>query len=288
VSESPQGRLEIAGVRLVHNAGRADEVIALQRVDLTIRPTEFVTVVGSNGAGKSSLLQVLSGTVRPTAGTVRLGGRDITRWPEHRRASLVAHVFDDPRLGSAPGLSIEDNLALAMSLGRRRGLRPSLNAARRRAMRDQLARLGLGLEHRLHDDVGRLSAGQRQSLTMVMAGLRAPQLLLLDEHLAALDPKTAARVRQLTTDLVTEVGCTTIMITHNMEHALRMGTRLLMMSRGRIVADLPEERKNSMSTQDLIDLVGHTGDALSVRSLPPDDGRLAGSPGVARRPDGAA
>lgn len=269
MSENPIGRLELAGVRLVHNAGRADEVIALQGIDLTIPPGEFVTVIGSNGAGKSSLLQVIAGAARPTAGTVRLGGRDITRWPDHRRASLVARVFDDPRVGSAPDLSIEDNLALAMSRGRR-GLRPSLSATRRRTMHDRLARLGLGLEHRLHDRVGLLSAGQRQSLTMVMAGLHAPQLLLLDEHLAALDPNTAARVLQLTTDLVTEMGCTTIMTTHHMEHALRMGTRLLLMSRGRIVTDLLEERKNGMTTQDLIDLMGHTGDALGDRSLLPE------------------
>ncbi|GAA0932921.1 ABC transporter ATP-binding protein [Virgisporangium aurantiacum] len=252
--------LELAGLRLVHNAGRADEVVALRRIDLTVRPAEFVTVVGSNGAGKSSLLQALSGAVRATAGTVRLGGRDITRWPAHRRASLIAYVVDDPRLGSAPDLSVEDNLALAMGRGRRRGLRPSRTAARRRTMRDRLARLGLGLENRLTDRVGLLSAGQRQSLTMVMAGLSAPRLLLLDEHLAALDPTTAARVLHLTTDLVSTVDCATIMVTHDMEHALRTGDRLLMMSDGRTVADLPRERKNGMSTQDLIDLMEHHGD----------------------------
>lgn len=256
MSENRIGRLELAGVRLVHNPGRADEVIALRGIDLTIQPGDFVTVIGSNGAGKSSLLQVISGTVRPTVGTVRLGGRDITRWPDYRRASLVARVFDDPMVGSAPDLSIEDNLALAMGRGRRRGLRPSISATRRRTMRDRLARLGLGLENRMHDRVALLSAGQRQSLTMVMAGLHAPQLLLLDEHLAVLDPQTAARVLQLTTDLVTEIGCTTIMITHNMEQALRIGTRLLLMTRGRIVVDLPEERKNDMTTQDLVDLMG--------------------------------
>lgn len=258
MSDNPIGRLELAGVRLVHNAGRADEVIALQAIDLTVQAGEFVTVIGANGAGKSSLLQAIAGAVRPTAGTVRLSGRDITRWPDYRRASLVARVFDEPRIGTAPDLSIEDNLALAMSRGRRSGLRPSLSANRRRTMYDRLAGLGLGLEHRLHDRAGLLSAGQRQSLTMVMAGLRAPQLLLLDEHLAALDPKTAPRVLRLTADLVAELGCTTIMITHNLDHALRMGNRLLLMSGGRIVVDLPAERKNSMTTQDLIDLMGHT------------------------------
>lgn len=266
--DNATGRLELAAVRLVHNAGRADEVIALHGIRLTVQPGEFVTVIGSTGAGKSSLLQAIAGAVRPTAGTIRLSGRDITRWPDHRRASLIARVFDDPRIGSAPDLSIEDNLALAMSRDRRRrGLRPSLPASRRRTMHDRLARLGLGLEHRLHDPVGLLSAGQRQSLTKVMAGLQAPQLLLLDEHLAALDPATAARVVQLTTDLVAEMGCTTIMVTHNMEHALRMGTRLLLMSRGRIVLDLAGQTKRGTTTQDLIDLMGRTGDVLGDHRL---------------------
>lgn len=247
--------LELEGVRLVHNAGRADGVVALRDIDLTVQPGQFVTVVGSNGAGKSSLLQVISGAARPTAGTVRIGGRDVTRWPDYRRASLVTRVFDDPMVGSAADLSIEDNLALAMSRGRRRGLRHSLSPGRRRTMQDRLSRLGLGLEHRLHDRAGLLSAGQRQSLTMAMAGLHAPRLLLLDEHLAALDPNTAVRVLQLTTDLVTEMRCTTIMITHQIEVALRTGTRMLLLNRGRIAADLDEERKNAMTTKDLTDLM---------------------------------
>jgi putative ABC transport system ATP-binding protein len=256
MSEHPAGRLELAGVRLVHNAGRADEVVALDTIDLTVHAGQFVTLVGANGAGKSSLLQIISGAARPTAGTVRLGGHEVTRWPEHRRASLVAHVLDDPRSGTAPDLSIEDNLALAISRGRRRGFRLATSAARRRAMRERLARLGLGLEDRLRDPVAQLSNGQRQSLTMAMAGLHTPRLLLLDEHLAALDPKTAARVRQLTTDLVAELRCATLMITHNMEHALGMGTRLLVMDRGRIVADLPEETKNTMTAHALTELIG--------------------------------
>jgi len=261
------GSLELEDVRLIYNPGRADEVVALQGIDLVAGPGEFITVIGSNGAGKSSVVQTISGSVRPTAGRIRLSGRDITRWPDYRRASLVARVFDDPRVGSAPDLSIEDNLALAMSRGRRRGLRPSLTSERRRVMRDRLAHLGLGLEDRLGDRVGLLSAGQRQSLTMVMAGLAAPQVLLLDEHLAALDPATAKRVLGLTSELVAEMDCTTIMITHNMEHALEMGSRLLLMSRGRVLADLDEKRKKNMNTQDLIELIGRAGDSLDDRTL---------------------
>ena len=266
----PGGPLELDDVRLVYNRGRADEVAALRGVTLRAAPGEFITVIGSNGAGKSSIVQVVSGAARPTTGRVRIGGRDITRWPDYRRAPLIARVFDDPRVGSAPDLSIEDNLALAMSRGRRRGLRASLTSARRRVMRERLAHLGLGLEDRLHDRVGLLSAGQRQSLTMVMAGLAAPQVLLLDEHLAALDPSTAQRVLGLTGELVAEMSCTTVMITHNMEHALRMGTRLLLMSRGRILADLGADRKKNMNTQDLIDLIARAGDALGDRTLLPE------------------
>jgi putative tryptophan/tyrosine transport system ATP-binding protein len=259
--------LELRDVRLVYNRGKADEVNALRGVDLVAAPGEFLTVIGSNGAGKSSIVQTISGAVRPSSGSVLIGGRDVTRWPDYRRAAFVARVFDDPRVGSAPDLSIEDNLALAMSRGRRHGLRLSLTGARRRVMRDRLSRLGLGLEDRLHERVGLLSAGQRQSLTMVMAGLSAPQVLLLDEHLAALDPATAQRVLTLTAELVAEMGSTTIMITHNMEHALEMGTRLLLMSRGRILADLEHKEKTTMTTQGLVDLISRAGDVLGDRTL---------------------
>jgi len=262
--------LQLDDVRLVYNRGRVDEVVALRGLDLSLEPGEFVTVVGSNGAGKSSTVQIVSGSARPTSGRVRMGGKDVTAWPDYRRAGIVSRVFDDPRVGSAPDLSIEDNLALAMARGRRRTLRLSLGASRRAAMRDRIARLGLGLEDRLHDRVGLLSAGQRQSLTMVMAGLVAPQVLLLDEHLAALDPATAARVLALTSELVAEMGCTTIMVTHNMDHALSMGDRLLVMSRGRIVSDVAGREKASLTVQGVIDLITGAGDAVSDRSLLPE------------------
>lgn len=269
MSERPaeQPMLSLESVRLTYNKGRADEVVALRGVDLTAAPGEFITVIGSNGAGKSSIVQIVSGAQRPTAGRVLLNGQDVSRWPDYRRAARVARVFDDPRVGSAPDLSIEDNLALAMQRGHRRGLGLALGARRRQVMRERLATLGLGLEDRLHDSVGLLSAGQRQSLTMVMAGLSAPQVLLLDEHLAALDPATAQRVLRLTSELVEEMACTTIMITHNMEHALTMGTRLLLMSGGRIVADLDRETKARATEADLIDLITRAGDTLDDRTL---------------------
>jgi putative ABC transport system ATP-binding protein len=261
------GSLELRGVQLLYNRGKADEVTALAGIDLAAAPGEFITVIGSNGAGKSSIVQIVSGGARATRGSILIGGRDVTKWPDYKRASFVARVFDDPRIGSAPDLSIEDNLALAMSRGRRRGFRRSLRSPRRRIMREKLAHLGLGLEDRLHDRVGMLSAGQRQSLTMVMAGLSAPKILLLDEHLAALDPSTAQRVLTLTEELVSEMGSTTIMITHNMDHALRLGTRLLLMSRGRILADLAAAEKRTMTAQGLVDLIGRAGDTLGDRSM---------------------
>lgn len=266
----PDATLEVDDVRLVYNAGRADQVVALDHVDLRIEDGSFVTVIGSNGAGKSSLVQVISGEVRPTRGRVAIDGTDVTRQPDHRRAGRVARVFDDPRVGTAPELSIEDNLALAIGRGRRRGLRPALTTARRSLMRDRLAVLGLGLENRLHDRVGLLSAGQRQSLTMVMSGLVAPRILLLDEHLAALDPATARRVLDLTRDLVAEMGCTTLMITHNMEHALELGDRLLLMSRGRVLADLDAATKRRTTSDGLVDLIRRAGDTVGDRTLLPE------------------
>lgn len=258
--------LALEHVGLVYNAGRADEVVALRDLTLRVDRGEFVTVVGTNGAGKSSLIQAISGGARPTRGRVSLDGRDVTRLPDYRRAGQVARVFDDPRAGTAPELSIEDNLAVALARGRRRGLRFALTGARRAVMRDRVAQLGLGLEHRLRDPVGLLSAGQRQSLTMIMAALRAPSVLLLDEHLAALDPGTSATVLALTTDLAAELGCTTVMVTHNMDNALAAGSRLLVMSRGRVIADLSGEEKARMTVQGLIDTVTGAGDAVSDRT----------------------
>jgi putative tryptophan/tyrosine transport system ATP-binding protein len=247
--------LALDQVDVVHNPGRPDEVRALAGVTLEVPAGEFVIVVGSNGAGKSSLVDVVAGTLRPTSGRVLLAGRDMTRVPDHRRAGRVARVFDDPRAGTAPELSIEDNLALAASRGSRRRLRFALSSSRRALLRERLAQLGLGLEDRLHDQVGLLSAGQRQSLTMVMASLVRPDVLLLDEHVSALDPSTAARVLRLTTDLSAEMRSVTIMVTHNMDYALAFGERLLVMSRGTVVHDIRSAEKRALTAEAVVELI---------------------------------
>jgi putative tryptophan/tyrosine transport system ATP-binding protein len=259
--------LALDQVVVVHKQGRPDEVRALAGVTLKIPAGAFVTVVGANGAGKSSLVDVVAGTLRPTSGRVLLAGRDVTRVPDHRRAGRVARVFDDPRVGTAPELSVEDNLALAASRGSRRRLRFALSPSRRALLRERLAHLGLGLEDRLHDQVGLLSAGQRQSLTMVMAWLVRPDVLLLDEHLSALDPATAGRVLRLTADLVAEMRCATIMVTHNVDHALALGERLLVMSHGTVAGDLGGAQKRGLTAETVVELITRSGDAVSVRTL---------------------
>jgi putative ABC transport system ATP-binding protein len=259
--------LELENVRLVHNAGTNTEVVALRDLTLNIERGQFVTVVGSNGAGKSSMIQIISGAARPTSGRVRIDGVDVTRQPDHARASLVARVFDDPRAGSAPELSIEENLALAMSRGRRRRMRMAVTRNRRAVMRERLGHLQLGLEQRLNDPVGLLSAGQRQSLTMVMAGLTQPRILLLDEHLAALDPGTAKRVLDLTVELARELECTALMVTHNMEQAIAVGDRLLVMGGGQLLADISGAEKAGLTVLDLVERITGAGGQLSDRML---------------------
>lgn len=259
--------LELTNIRLVHNAGTTTEVVALRELSLEIPDGQFVTIVGSNGAGKSSLVQIVSGALRPTAGSVRIGGRDVTRWPDYRRAGLVARVFDNPHAGTAPELSIEENMALAIARGRRRRLRFATGPARRVVMRTALERLRLGLERRLPDTVAQLSAGQRQSLTLVMAGLQQPEVLLLDEHLAALDPGTQRRVLDLTLEIISELRGAALMVTHNMEHAIGLGDRLLVMSRGAIVRDFSGEEKANLTVPALVEAITGTGDVVSDRVL---------------------
>jgi putative ABC transport system ATP-binding protein len=258
--------LQLDEVGMVHNPGRPDQVRALADVTLDATAGEFVTVVGSNGAGKSSLVNVVAGTMRPTSGRVLLGGRDVTRMPDYRRAGRVARVFDDPRAGTATELSIADNLALAASRGSRRRLRFALSSSRRALLRERLAHLGLGLEDRLHDKVGLLSAGQRQSLTMVMASLVRPDVLLLDEHVSALDPATAARVLRLTAELSAEMRCVTIMVTHNMNYALALGERLLVMGNGTVVHDIRSAEKRALTAETVVQLITGSGDAVRDRT----------------------
>jgi putative ABC transport system ATP-binding protein len=263
--------LDLEGVTLSYDTGSGSPVRALNGVSLGIGAGEFVTVVGSNGAGKSSLIKVISGAVRPSNGTVRIDGRDVTRQPEYRRAARIARVFDNPHAGTLPELSIEDNMALAMSRGQRRRLRFAVTRRRRETMRERLAVLQLGLEERLRDSVGLLSAGQRQSLTMVMAGLCDPEVLLLDEHLAALDPATQARTLELTVSLASRLSAATLMVTHNMQHAIDVGDRLLVMSRGRVVADVRDEEKRGLTIDGLVDRITGAGGVVSDRTLLRDD-----------------
>ena len=259
--------LELRYVWLVHNPGTASEVTALRTIDLAIPKGQFVVVVGSNGAGKSSLVKVISGAQRPTYGRVFIAQRDVTNHPEYRRAAQVAHVFDNPELGTIAELSIEENMALAAMRGRRRQLSKAVTGRRRDRFAVALESIGLGLENRLGDRVGLLSAGQRQSLTMVMATLAEPDILLLDEHVAALDPLTQRKVVELTVDLINRIGCTAVMVTHNMAHAIELGDRVLVMSRGRIICDLHAEEKSRMTAEALVHKIMAAGDVVNDRSV---------------------
>lgn len=234
------------------NRGSINEVTALQGVDLEIAEGDFVTVIGSNGAGKSTLLNCLAGTFLPDKGTIVLDGNDVSAWPEYRRARLIGRVFQNPLSGTCASMSIEQNLALAYKRNSRRGLRIGVGSETRGFFREQLATLGLGLEKRLKSSVGLLSGGQRQALTMLMATMVEPRLLLLDEHTAALDPKTAIHILTLTRDIVESGHLTTLMVTHNMNQALEMGNRLLMLHRGRVIFDICGEEKQKLSKDDLL------------------------------------
>lgn len=233
--------------------GSINEVLALDGVNLDIRQGDFITVIGSNGAGKSTTLNAVAGSFFPDKGSIALDGRDITSWPEYKRAKFIGRVFQDPLMGSAASLSIEENMALADRRGKPRGLSAGVKARDRGRYRELLSQIGLGLEDRLKDKVGLLSGGQRQSLTMIMATMVRPEILLLDEHTAALDPKTAGHVLELTSKLVESQKLTTLMVTHNMNHALKLGNRLVMMHQGRVILDIEGEEKSSFNVEDLLE-----------------------------------
>ncbi len=244
--------LNVSGVHMTFNPGSVNEKHALQGVDLQMEAGDFATVIGGNGAGKSTLLNVIAGVYQNERGSVQLDGQDITRRPEHKRASVLGRVFQDPMMGTAAGMIMEENLAIAARRGKSRGLRWEITREEREAFRAELAKLGLGLEDRLSQKVGLLSGGQRQALTLLMATLQKPKLLLLDEHTAALDPKTARKVLDLTCELVAEHSLTTLMITHNMKDAIRVGNRLIMMYEGKIIYDVRGEEKMALQTGDLL------------------------------------
>jgi len=249
--------LETQKVRMEFLRGAYERVVALDGVDLQVQERDFVTIIGSNGAGKSTLLNIVAGVFPPERrGKVIINGNDVTNWPEYKRAAFIGRVWQDPSMGTAANLTIEENLSLAYQRGQTRLFRGALGKQRKELYREALSHLGLGLEDRFKSLVGTLSGGQRQSLALVMATISKPAILLLDEHIATLDPRTAKKVLELTELIVREEKMTAMMVTHNMEHALRYGNRLLMMHQGKIVVDIDAERKSRLTIDDLIDAFG--------------------------------
>ena len=245
--------LEMKAVKIVFHAGTVNEKTALAGVDLHLAPGEFVTVIGGNGAGNSTLLNCVSGAYAPTSGEIWIDGQNVTHMPEHRRAKLLGRVFQDPMMGTAGNMWIEENLALALRRGQKRGLRWGITQKEREMFKEQLRRLDLGLEGRLSTKVKLLSGGQRQALTLLMATLQKPKLLLLDEHTAALDPKTARKVLELSEQIIEEHGLTSLMVTHNMRDAIRYGNRLIMMHDGRVAVDVSGEEKKKLTVEALLE-----------------------------------
>ena len=246
--------LKLNHIAKTFNPGSITEKVALADVDIHLNNGDFVTVIGGNGAGKSTMLNAIAGVFPVDRGTIEIGGRNVTSLPEYKRAALLGRVFQDPMTGTAAAMNIEENMALAMRRGQKRGLRWGISSTERQMYREHLHMLGLGLEDRLGSKVGLLSGGQRQALTLLMATLRTPKLLLLDEHTAALDPKTAAKVLELTEKLVADQHLTALMVTHNMKDAIAMGNRLIMMHAGRIVVDVSGERKKALTMHQLMEL----------------------------------
>lgn len=244
--------LQLSQVSKLFNPGSPDEKTALINVNLTLHQGDFVTVIGSNGAGKSTLMNMISGVLRPDSGEIRIEGDEVSHLPEYKRSRWIGRVFQDPMAGTAPHMTIEENLAMAYARGKTRGLSFGVTSARRVWFREQLSRLGIGLEERLKAKVGTLSGGERQALSLLMATFTEPQILLLDEHTAALDPARAELVTRLTQSIVEELKLTTLMVTHNMEQAIRLGNRLIMMDGGRIILDVNEERKSDLTTERLL------------------------------------
>ncbi len=246
--------LKITDLQKTFNPGTINAKTALDGVDLYLEDGDFVTVIGGNGAGKSTLLNAIAGVWKPDFGTIEIDGQDVTNMPEHKRAQFLGRVFQDPMMGTAPDMEIAENLAIAARRGTKRKLKWGCRKAERETYKQLLADLELGLEDRLSSKVGLLSGGQRQAVTLLMATLRRPKLLLLDEHTAALDPKTAAKVLELTDRIVQENKLTTLMITHNMQDAIDHGNRLIMMNEGKIIIDVSGEEKAKLTVPDLLAL----------------------------------
>lgn len=245
--------INLTGIDKYFFYGTPNQVKALDSINLRIDAGDFVTVIGSNGAGKSTLLKIVAGVIRADAGKIEIDGRDVTTLPEYARARDIGRIDQDPLASTAAELSIEENLAIAYLRGQRRGLARAVTGRRTDHFRETLRSVGLGLEDRLKVPVGTLSGGQRQALALVMATIARPKLLLLDEHTAALDPKAARQVMDITRQLVKQHNLTTLMITHNMEQALRFGNRLIMMHRGRVILDIGAEEKSRLTVAALVD-----------------------------------
>ena len=245
--------LELSHLSKVFDPGTVNEKKALDDLSLSVKDGDFISIIGANGAGKSTLFNAISGVFLTDSGRIALDGEDITLLPEYKRSKTIGRLFQDPARGTAPGMTIEENLALASRRGRKRGLRWGVTNAEREEYHEKLKILGLGLEDRLTAKVGLLSGGQRQALTLLMAALRRPKLLLLDEHTAALDPATAKKVLEITDMLIEQNQLTTLMITHNMKDAIRHGNRLIMMNEGRIIFDVSGEEKSKLTKADLMD-----------------------------------
>ena len=254
--------LKLENIHKTFNRGTVNEKHALNGLNLHLKPGDYVTVIGSNGAGKSTMLNAVAGVWPVDEGRILLDGEDITGKPEHKRAVNIGRVFQDPMMGTAADMWVEENLDLAYLRGEKRGLRWAVTKGDREFFREQLRGLGLGLEERMTTKVGMLSGGQRQALTLLMASMKKPKLLLLDEHTAALDPATAAKVLEITDRIVEENQLTTLMITHNMKDAIRHGNRIIMMNEGRIILDIEGEEKKKLTKQQLIDMFAQHGASM--------------------------
>ncbi len=244
--------LELKNVTKTFNPGTVNEKIAMNRLSLNVNKGDFITVIGGNGAGKSTLMNAVTGVFGVDSGKIILDGIDITHFAEHKRAKFFGRVFQDPMMGTVPDMEIQENLALAYRRGKPHGLGWGINAKERALYREQLSRLGLGLENRMSAKVGLLSGGQRQALTLLMSTLVRPKMLLLDEHTAALDPKTAEKVLKLTDEIVGEDNLTTLMVTHNMQNAIDYGNRLIMMWDGKVILDIAGEEKKNLTVEALL------------------------------------
>ena len=261
--------LKITGLKKTFNAGTINAKTALNGLDLHLEDGDFVTVIGGNGAGKSTLLNAIAGVWKPDEGKIEIDGIDVTNIPEHKRASYLGRVFQDPMKGTSPDMEIAENLAIASKRGVKRRFVRGVKKSDRARFKEMLAPLELGLENRLSAKVGLLSGGQRQALTLLMATMNRPKLLLLDEHTAALDPKTAAKVLELTEQIVNKNKLTTLMITHNMKDAIAHGNRLIMMHEGRIIVDVSGEEKEKLTVENLLELFNRAsgGGAVNDRMI---------------------